>query len=129
VQWSRLDREWLDFAAFVKSCPVARAGSAVLYVISVAQDQYEAHLPKDAPVPRFPKPLIVAKDGKTLGRLPVGYPRDPPRSSEVTFTDWFQNFPRQIRVEIDDPAVTGNSTVLLYWHAQTHSYVSQQKQR
>lgn len=115
--------EWQPFVPYVKSCEVKRASSAELYVISVWADDYEAQLPKDAPAVKFPKPLIVSKDGKTLGRLPLGFPRDPPRSSDVTFTKWSGGFPRQIRVGVDDPTVAGNSTLLLEWNTQSNSFV------
>lgn len=117
-----LGPDWQPFLSFVKSCPVARSGSTALYVISVWQDEYESQLPKDATVPRFPKPLILSKNGKILGRLPVGFPRDAPRSSDVTFSRWSEGLPRRIRVEIDDPAVMGNSIVMLEWDAQAKLY-------
>jgi hypothetical protein len=71
----------------------------------------------------------MSKDGKILGRLPLGFPRDPPRSSDVTFTDWLDGFPQQIRVDVDDPTVSGNSTLLLDWHAQSRWYVQSLNKR
>jgi hypothetical protein len=114
--------EWQPFLPYVRACEVKRANSVALYVISVWVDEYEAHLPKDDPATRFPKPLIVSKDAKTVGRLPIGFRRDPPRSSDVTFAKWSDGFPLQIWIKVDDPTVTGNSTVLLEWNAQSNSF-------
>lgn len=122
-----LGTEWQPFLTFVKACRVRRDDPANLFVISVWEDDYEAQLPKDAPAPKYPKPLIVTKDGKVLGRLPLGFPRDPPRSSDLTFTKWSDGFPHRIRLEIDDPTVIGNSRLLLEWDAQSNSFIQSGK--
>jgi hypothetical protein len=115
--------EWQPIISYTKSCEVKGGNSVALYVIAVWADDYEAHLAKDAPAVKLPKPVIMSKDGKVLGHLPLGFPRDPPRSSEVTFSRWLDGFPGRIQVEVDDPTVTGNSTLWLEWDERSSSFV------
>lgn len=117
-----LPPDWQPFLSYTKTCQIRQANAPSLYLIAIWADDYEAHLPKNAEVAHLPKPLIVNKDGKTIGRLPVGFPRDPPRSADVTFTKFTAGFPHQIRIDIDDPTVTGNSTTYLHWNPQSNSF-------
>jgi hypothetical protein len=119
-----LGEDWERFLPFVHSCEVKRQKSRPIFVLSVWAEQFEATLPKGAPAERLPKPLIASSDGKVLGRLPVGFPDDPPRSSEISFSNWVRGFPRKIRIVVNDPTVTGDRTLVLEWNPESGSYVS-----
>src|SRR5579871_3934858 len=62
-QLAWLSTDWQPFAAFAKACAV-KHGTAQLFLISVWVDDYEAKLAKDAPAPKYPKPVIASVDGK-----------------------------------------------------------------
>ena len=94
-----------------------------LYILSVWAEELEATLPKGAPAETLPKPLIASQEGRVLGRLPVGFPDDPPRSSGISFSDWLHGIPRQIRVAVKDPTVVGDHTLILQWNPESKTYV------
>ena len=123
TQRAWLGPEWQPFEAYAKSCEVKRSGSTALYLVSVWADDYEARLPAGAPAVKLPKPVLVSKDGTILGRLPVGFPRDPPRSTDVTFTKWAGDFPAQIRVDVEDPTVVGNHSLTVRWEPASKQFV------
>ena len=127
-QLAWLSTDWQPFAAFAKACAV-KHGTAQLFLISVWVDDYEAKLAKDAPAPKYPKPVIASVDGKILGRLPLVFPRDPPKSSEVTFGKWADGLPREIRVDVEDPALGGNRTLWLDWDVHANSFVQVKKKQ
>lgn len=124
-----LGPEWERFLPFVRSCEVTWQKSPPLYVLTVWADQFEATLPKDAPAEKLPKPMIAAKDGKVLGRLPVGFPLDPPRTSDISFTNWSGGFPHRVRIAVADPTVLGDHTLVLDWDAQDHAFVSKKSKK
>ena len=111
AQRNWLGKDWLPFQNFVKSCEVTRGKATVLYVISIWVDEYYASLPPSLPAVKFPRPIVAGPDGKVLGSLPMNFPRDPPRTLDVTFVRWSDNFPQQIQFWVEDPTVLGNHSV------------------
>jgi hypothetical protein len=122
-----LGPEWQRFLPFVRSCEVTWRKSAPLYVLSIWAEDFEATLPKDAPAERLPKPIIAANDGKVLGRLPIGFPLDPPRTTDVSFTKWLDGFPHRICIAVTDPTVLGNHSLVLTWSSQEHLFIGKSK--
>jgi len=121
---SWLGPEWDSFLPFVRSCTVRRKNSQTVFLLSVWAIDFEASLPKGAPAARLPKPVVVSTEGRILAHLPAGFPDDPPRSSQVSFFDWVDGFPRRIRVRIKDPAVFGNREAILSWDEASRTYTS-----
>jgi hypothetical protein len=118
-----LGPEWSLYLKFVKSCDVKQSKTVVLYVISVWDDEYYASLPETEPAVKFPKPILMSPAGKTLGRLPLDFPRDPPRTLDLTFARWSAGFPHEIRMWLEDPTVLGNRSLpSLEWDSQTNTY-------
>jgi hypothetical protein len=125
---SWLGAEWKPYLPFVKSCEVRRGKTAALFVISVWANDYYASLPSSASAVDLPKPILASADGKTLGRLPEVFPRDPPRTLDVTFANWESDFPREIRLRLEDPSVTGDRNLPpLIWDPNTHTYNTRKK--
>jgi len=124
-----LGQEWERFLPFVRSCEVKRGNSPPIYVLAISAEDFEATLPRDAPAERLPKPLVASSDGRVLGRLPIGFPDDPPRSSEVSFSDWVRGFPRQIQISVNDPTVLGDRVIVMDWYPTAKTYVSRQKEK
>jgi hypothetical protein len=105
---SWLPEAWQPFQAFVKLCPVARDEVPAFYVMSIWADDYYRAQPEDAPAVKFPKPLLFRPDGKNIGELPAVFPRDPPRTLDPIFLNWSKNFPHEIKLWLQDPAVLGD---------------------
>lgn len=116
--------EWNPYRAFVKICTVKWEKSPALYLLSIWADDFYKTLPPSAPAVKFPKPLLLSTDGKTLGELPRLFPRDPPTTLEPIFAKWSENFPHEIRLWLDDPAVLGDRYLPpLQWDEGSGKYV------
>jgi hypothetical protein len=125
-----LGPEWKPYLHFVKACEIKSGKITALYLLSVWGDDYYRSLPPSAPAPNLPKPVLVSPQGKILGRLPEIFPRDPPRTLDVTFARWVSNFPHEIRLHLEDPAVTGDRVLPpLVWDADSQTYVTIEKGR
>jgi hypothetical protein len=124
-----LSQEWDRFLPFVHSCEVRRENSAPIYVLSIWVREFEATLPDGAAAQPTPKPIVASKDGKILAHLPEGFPEDPPRSSQISFSNWVDGFPRQIEIRVDDPAVLGNRTIHLDWDTELETYMTRKSSR
>lgn len=128
------ERRWLSqesdrFLAFVRSCEVRRENSNPLYVLSIWAREFEATLPDGAAAQPIPKPIVASKDGTILAHLPVGFPEDPPRSSQIRSSNWVDGFPHQIEIRVDDPAVLGNRTIHLDWDTELKTYMNRKSSR
>jgi hypothetical protein len=121
-----LSPEWDRFLPFVRSCEVKHKNSAPIFLLSIWAREFEASLPNGAPFERLPKPIVASVDGRILAHLPVGFPEDPPRSSQISFLDWVDGLPKQIRIGVSDPAVLGNRRVFLDWNPTSRTYVTRE---
>jgi len=117
---SWLPKEWQPFKPFVKLCPVGMSNVPGLYVMSVWADDFYLSQPAGSPAVRFPKPVLFRPDGKGVGEFPVGFPRDPPRTLDPIFIKWSGNFPHEIKLWLQDPAVLGDRYLPpLVWNEKT----------
>jgi hypothetical protein len=121
-----LSPEWDRFLPFVRSCEVKHKNSAPIFLLSIWAREFEASLPNGAPAERLPKPILASAAGRILAHLPAGFPEDPPRSSQISFLNWVDGFPRQIRIAVSDPAVLGNRKVFLDWNPTSRTYVTRE---
>jgi hypothetical protein len=124
-----LGPEWAPYKAFTKSCEVKQGKTTALYLISVWADDYYAKQPASAEAVKFPKPILAAPDGKPLGRLPMDFPVDPPRTLSVTFARWVSGFPHEVRLWVDDPTVVGDHSLpSLEWDPAAKTYQKSKSQ-
>jgi hypothetical protein len=121
---------WRKFERFIKVCDVPAGGKTVLSVMSVWAEDLDKSLPAGAEAVKLPKPLLFLSDGKMVGELPAGYPRDPPRTLTLTFTNWSAQFPHEIRLWLEDPSVSGDRYLPpLEWNENSQKFVKQIQRR
>lgn len=119
---------WAPYLAFVKLCGVGLQQTPGLYLLSIWADDYYKTLPPSAPAVKFPKPLLLSQEGRKIGELPVLFPRDPPRTLEPIFMRWVGNFPYEIKLWLDDPAVLGDRYLPpLLWDTTSGQFVQQSR--
>lgn len=94
-----------------------------LYIVSVDAYAFEKSLKPQAPGSKYPRAIIVLKNGTYAGTLPKCYPFDPPQSLDVKFKDWAGDLPKTIDLYLEDPAVGGNRNLPeLKWNPQSRTY-------
>ncbi len=120
-----LSDEWRPFAQFIDVCRLESPGSAPsLEIISASATRYYKDQPSGAVTVPLPKPIIRSTEQVEVGRLPYGYPDDPPMTMELTFSDWRDGRPRQIEVFVRDPTVSGDRHLTpMRWDSTTSRYV------
>lgn len=123
AQQGWLGPEWNSYRAFTKSCEVKSGKVAALFVVSVWADDYYAKQPATAAAVKFPKPILASPAGTKLGELPMDFPRDPPRTLDVTFARWVRGFPNEVRLSVEDPTVVGDHKLpALEWEAVSKTF-------
>jgi hypothetical protein len=128
----QLPAEWHKYGDFIKICGLAqkKGQPAKVSIISIwADDYYEAQSP-DPVWEDFPMPLIVDSSFHRVGQLPEIYPSDPPRWLNVYYGKWQWRIPAEIRVDVENPAVTGDYYYdSLIWNKNKESYQMRTKER
>jgi hypothetical protein len=116
---------WAQFESYEIACPLrSRAGSIVLYVVSVNGYDIAKTVTAGSPQPKLPKALLVSPQGQILGTLPYAFPFDMPVSLGLTFAHWSHGFPQVLELFLEDPAVGGNKKLpSLKWDAKQSRYV------
>jgi hypothetical protein len=107
---TKLPESWRKYAASTKACPLKpkSANEAKASIVTVWVDDYYTGRSPDAAWENFPKPLIVDQDLNKIGELPELYPVDEPREIDVFIGKWQLGRPREIRVDVYNPAVSGD---------------------
>lgn len=128
----QLPAEWHRYGDFVKICGLAqnKGQPAKVSIISVwADDYYETQ----SPTPmweNFPLPLIVNSTFHPVGRLPEVYPSNPPHWLKVYYGKWQSDIPAEIRVDVENPAVTGDYYYdPLIWNKDKDGYKMKSEER
>lgn len=122
-----LPDEWAPYRAFVRDCPVARAGAKAppaLRLLAVFVDDYYRDKPPGAPWEDFPLPLLVDASGRCLARVAHQFPVEPPRDLVVRAGKWRRDgLPGEIRFDVKNPAVGGDYALpTLRWNSGAGTY-------
>ena len=116
-----LESEWQPVAAHIIACVVIDPdGLPALEILSVSAQSLYDERRRDPATLAMPRPLILLPGGRLAGRLPYGYPDDPPRATTLEFSQWRAGLPRRIAMRVNAP--TGEHLVVMQWDAMTASY-------
>ena len=128
----QLPAEWHKYGDFVKICGLTqkKGQPAKVSILSVwADDFYEAQSP-DPVWEDFPLPLIVNNSFHQVGQLPEIYPSNPPHWLNVHYGKWQSGIPTEIRVDVENPAVTGDYYYApLLWNKDKEKYQMKSEER
>jgi hypothetical protein len=121
----QLPAEWHKYGDFVKICGLKQEKSqtAKISIISIWVQDYFGTLASNAAWEKFPLPLIVDEGYRQAGHLPELYPMDQPRELDVYVGKWQSGVPTEIRVDVYNPAVTGDYYYApLVWSKKNEAY-------
>jgi hypothetical protein len=120
-----LSPSWQKYIGFVKLCPLqARHEKDVkVSLISVWAHEYLGARPDEA-WQDFPLPIIVNSKMEELAKLPELYPMDWVTHLKVYYGKWKSGIPREILVDVSNPAVSGDYYYLpLQYDDTTQKYL------
>jgi hypothetical protein len=103
-----LPATWHKYEGFVKSCGLQNKSSRPkVSLISVwSHDYLDANNKKSWE--EFPLPILVDGQFRQCGTLPELYPTSYVNSVYVSYGKWRSGIPTEIRVDVDDPTVSGD---------------------
>ena len=122
-----LPDEWAPYRAFVRDCPIARAGATTtpaLRLRAVFVEDYYRDKPPGSPWVDFPWPLLLDAAGGCLARVAHQFPVEPPRDLVVRAGRWRRDgLPGEIRFHVKNPAVGGDYALpTLRWNSGAGAY-------
>lgn len=107
----KLPLEYRKYAGFVKTCSLKQAGSGSDWrtaLISIWAHDYLIPKGETATWEDFPPALLVDSNFKTVGKLPELYPMDWVTHLVISYGKWHNGRPTEIRVDVSNPAVSGD---------------------
>ncbi|WP_067065025.1 hypothetical protein [Roseateles chitosanitabidus] len=121
---ARLPASWQPYLAFSRRCELtAPGGQPQVALISIFTLAYYEGKPDNAPWEKFPTPLLVDREFRCLGGLSQLFPWDQPAMLELKHGRWKEGVPQEIRVHVDNPAVSGPYDLpTLRWNAAQRRY-------
>ncbi len=121
---ARLPASWQPYLAFTRRCELtAPGGQPQVALISIFTLAYYEGKPDNAPWEKFPTPLLVDREFRCLGGLSQLFPWDQPAMLELKHGRWKAGVPQEIRVHVDNPAVSGPYDLpTLRWNAAQRRY-------
>ncbi|MBJ6724526.1 hypothetical protein [Geomesophilobacter sediminis] len=127
-QANRLPSEFQKYINYTKKCDVKDQNNVEtkLSIVSIWVDEYYLSFSAAGRTQRwenFPLPVIVTDNFKVIGRLPEIYPRDDVTEPEVFFGKWENGMPKEIRIDVTNPAVDGDYFYPpIFWNSITQQY-------
>lgn len=120
-----LGPDWVRLKPYLQRCkvygPDGRVGLLVDIVrldLALEDDFFKAHSYKAVPLP-----ILRDASGRTVGRLPEGFPVDPPGELKVRFTRWNATVPQELELyEAGESALAPHALPSLRWNKRTRSY-------
>jgi len=128
---SQVPDQWHKFAGFIKVCPLkqGKTGFAHVSILSIWAHEYLESQPPNAPWQGFPLPIIINNHFERIGQLSELYPSDWVTDLKVHYGKWQHNIPTEIRVDVENPAVSGDYYYApLIWNEKRGSYLMRSKE-
>ena len=121
---ARLPASWKPYLNFARRCELTAPGARPqVALISIFTRAYYEGKPDNAPWEKFPTPLLVDREFRSLGGLSQLFPWDQPAMLELKHGRWKEGVPQEIRVHVDNPAVSGPYDLpTLRWNAAQRRY-------
>ena len=96
-----------------------------IFLVSIFIQDYYKNKPDDALWEEFPTPILVNSKGEKLGEIPALFPDESPGEMILTFGNWRDSVPGEIRMHIINPAVSGDYDLpILFWNQQLKRYLA-----
>ena len=127
---SKLPMEWHKYAGFIKRCELRQKNTSTsqISVISIWAHDYLNTQAPNAPWEKFPLPIIIDCNFVQVGQLNELYPSDWVTDLNVYFGKWQLGIPAEIRVDVENPAVSGDYYYApLIWNKKNKSYEMKSK--
>ena len=120
-----LGAEGVTLARYVERCRVPGPDGRdamqvdIVRIDRATDDGFFKHRAADA----VPLPILRLPSGRIVGRLPEGFPVDPPGELKVRFLHWQGAMPREIALyEAGESALAPHALPLLRWDERGRSY-------
>jgi hypothetical protein len=119
-----LSEDWAPFRRYVVECIAQQPGEApAIRIIAVNVDAYYAAVQPADTTARIPRPLLVDRVMKIVGRLGANYPSDGPADTVVRFSDWREGWPWLVTTRIESVSVSRSRALPpLRWNGPAHRY-------
>jgi hypothetical protein len=123
----QLPKVWHKYVEFIELCKLnpKKESEAKVSIISILFDNYNNNkfVAEQYINDNFPLPLIVDTNYRQLGVLPEQLQNDEPGSVDLFFGKYFSGTPSEIRIDVENPAVSGDYYYYpLVWNKKTSSY-------
>lgn len=106
-----LPLEYRKYLGFVKMCSLNKTDSGSVWrtaLVSIWAHDYLVRKGDTATWEEFPPALLVDSHFKAVGKLPELYPMDWATHLVVSYGKWQNDRPTEIRVDVSNPAVSGD---------------------
>lgn len=120
-----LPYEWQPYLSSIKVCPLIKASGAkpVIVLVSVSLEDATRNKSSDDTWNKLPKPIFFNVNGQCVARLPYLFPDDPPFGIQLSYGQWQELIPGEIRLHVLNQAVEGDFDLpTLTWNKKTQSY-------
>ena len=124
----RLGQEWQPYLASTRFCHLVKPGEtdAAIILISIFTDDYYRDKPDGGVWEEFPKPVLINKKGEIVGNRVELYPYDLPSEMSLSYGNWLDNIPGEIRMHvIANTVVSTYELPTLSWNKEKQRYLAQ----
>ncbi len=115
------------FQNYIELCPIKmnEQSPVVLSVLIIRIDKmYQDGRFEHREIIDIPNPLLLNTNSNRIGELPEGFPEDPPGKLGVTFNNWKNGFPTEIKLfELGQSAIDPGPLPSLYWSESQHKFI------
>lgn len=121
----KLPQSWHKYKGFIKICGLKKSNTEKpqILLISIWAFDYLESSNLDM-WEEFPLPVIVDDQWNQVGSFPELYPANLASDSYVFYGKWKAGIPREIRIDVENPSVTGDYYYApLRWNPKAKRYI------
>lgn len=117
--------DWVGLTRFAERCAVPGPDGRVALTVDVVRldRAYAVNFFATHPNQQVPRPIIRDAKGTPVGFLSDGFPEEPPSRKTVTFAQWRNGWPREIRLnEAGESALAPHAEPPMRWDASSRTF-------